>query len=66
MNDDELNDILSREATKRGIGEPVCTDDRVKVMQMHYSTMRDLRLEQIDRTITMLNTYRALVVEGLA
>jgi|GEM_PF-6771257 len=63
---DEMDDILGREATRRKPGEPVCTDDHIKAIKFQASTMRDLRLEQIDRTITMLQTYRAMVVEGLA
>jgi hypothetical protein len=66
MNEDELDDILNREATRRKVGEPVCTDGRVKTVMGNISTLRDLRVEQIDRTITMLQTYRALVLEGLA
>lgn len=66
MSEDELDDILNREATRRAIGQPVCADEHVKVFQTTPSRMRDIRVEQIDRTITMLQTYRAMVIEGVA
>jgi hypothetical protein len=56
MTDEQLEEVLNREATRRRVGQPV--------MIPALSDVNAFRLAEIDRSIQVLRHVRDLIIQG--